>query len=205
MNQELPPDYIDWLKNDVKLSKRARLVVNYILKHGSITTADISEMGYDHPPRAIGDVRDAGVPVKTTNITTETGSRMARYTLKHPDEVERDKSGGRSVISKSYKNKLTKKQGNQCAVCGTVYEKRYFQVDHRVPYRVAGDMDAQNRNISDYMLLCGSCNRAKSWSCEHCENLKEAKDSEVCERCYWGSPENYDHVALRPIRQLTIS
>ncbi len=204
MTNELPEDYVEWLREEVELSKRARLVVDRILEHGSITTAEISNMGYEHPPRAAGDVRDAGVPLHTEMISTDTG-RMARYTLLHPHEVQEDRSGGRSVISKESKNELLDTYGSCCAVCGVLYPKRYLQVDHRVPYRIAGDVDAQDRDAEDYMLLCGSCNRAKSWSCEHCQNLLTRKDERICRHCYWGSPEDYDHVALRPIRRLLVS
>ena len=44
------------------------------------------------------------------------------------------------------------------------------------------------------MLLCGSANRAKSWSCEHCPNW-EKKEVSFCVRCFWAYPEDYDHVA----------
>lgn len=53
------------------------------------------------------------------------------------------------------------------------------------------------------MLLCPSANRAKSWSCEHCDNW-QARDVEVCRSCYWAFPENYSHVAMREIRRLDI-
>lgn len=55
-----------------------------------------------------------------------------------------------------------------------------------------------------YMLLCGSANRAKSWSCEHCVNWRELKDSGICRRCYWAYPEDYDHVAMRQARRTDI-
>lgn len=54
------------------------------------------------------------------------------------------------------------------------------------------------------MLLCGSCNRAKSWSCEHCPNWREVKSPDVCKTCYWGNPECYKHLALRKIRRADI-
>lgn len=57
---------------------------------------------------------------------------------------------------------------------------------------------------SGYMLLCGSANRAKSWSCEHCVNWRELKDPEICRRCYWAYPEDYEHVAMRQARRTDI-
>ena len=44
------------------------------------------------------------------------------------------------------------------------------------------------------MLLSPSANRAKSWTCEHCANW-EKKEISFCLRCFWAHPENYDHVA----------
>jgi hypothetical protein len=54
------------------------------------------------------------------------------------------------------------------------------------------------------MLLCGSANRAKSWSCEHCVNWLEMKKPNICRSCYWAYPDSYTHVALKAIRRLDI-
>ena len=54
------------------------------------------------------------------------------------------------------------------------------------------------------MLLCGSCNRAKSWSCEHCGNWHEDKNLNTCISCYWGNPNDYTHIALKKIRRIDI-
>lgn len=89
-------------------------------------------------------------------------------------------------------------------MCLAQYADRYLQIDHRVPYEVSGDFDDSQRDPQDYMLLCGSCNRAKSWSCEHCVNWLEEKSSEICESCYWVRPECYKHIALRLIRRLDV-
>jgi hypothetical protein len=60
-------------------------------------------------------------------------------------------------------------------------------------------------NIADYMVVCGSCNRAKSWSCEHCKNWTHDHATSICQSCYWANPENYAHVALRLIRRLDVT
>jgi hypothetical protein len=54
------------------------------------------------------------------------------------------------------------------------------------------------------MLLCGSANRAKSWSCEHCENWRNLKKREICLSCYWAYPENYTHIAIQPVRRVDL-
>jgi hypothetical protein len=44
-------------------SKRPKIVIDHILKHGFITTEELEkEYGYKHPPRAARDVREQGVP-----------------------------------------------------------------------------------------------------------------------------------------------
>ena len=92
----------------------------------------------------------------------------------------------------------------KCYICNGDFEIRYLQVDHRIPYEIDGDDENFQQDDEDYMLLCASCNRTKSWSCENCENWKSAKDIEVCLKCYWGKPENYDHIALQNIRRLEL-
>jgi len=54
------------------------------------------------------------------------------------------------------------------------------------------------------MLVCGSCNRSKSWTCEHCDNLTGPRDAEVCRTCYWGNPEDYSHISLRQMRRVDL-
>ena len=54
---ELPKEFLDRLK--AVTAKRAKTVIDHILKHGYITTEQLSdEYGYDHPPRAARDVRE---------------------------------------------------------------------------------------------------------------------------------------------------
>ncbi|AUI68090.1 hypothetical protein AL038_18250 [Beggiatoa leptomitoformis] len=60
-----------------------------------------------------------------------------------------------------------------------MFEARYLQVDHRVPYEVSGNI-VDKQDIEHFMPLCGSCNRAKSWSCEHCDNWKTEKSPSLC-------------------------
>jgi len=48
------------------------------------------------------------------------------------------------------------------------------------------------------------CNRGKSWCCEHCESWLKLKDPEICEGCYWASPDAYVHIALREERRVDI-
>jgi hypothetical protein len=53
-------------------------------------------------------------------------------------------------------------------------------------------------------MLCGSCNRSKSWACEReCPNW-ELGDPSLCQTCMWATPERYEHIASRLRRRITI-
>lgn len=49
-----------------------------------------------------------------------------------------------------------------------------------------------------------SCNRAKSWSCEHCGNWLVEKKPSICASCYWASPQDYKHIAMHTSRRLEV-
>ena len=80
-------------------------------------------------------------------------------------------------------------------------DENLLQVDHRIPYEIAGEQNEQNEEA--YMLLSPSANRAKSWTCEHCENW-ERKESDFCIKCFWAFPEDYEHIAGKQQRVITI-
>ena len=176
-------------------AKCPRTVIQHILKHGSITTQELSEVyGYEHPPRAIRDVRELGIPIVTMKTKDKTGTSIAEYKfgdLSKWGGVSR-KASGRTALAKALKNALIEKFGSRCFVYLETMDAASLQVDHRVPYEIGGE--ASPEEIGNFMLLCPSANRAKSWTCEHCENWKR-KDPSFCVRCFWAHPEDYDHVA----------
>lgn len=186
-------------------AKRPKTVISHILKYGFVTTEQLSELyGYDHAPRAARDVRELGIPLETYRIEGKNGRKIAAYCFGDPSKVRHDKIGGRKAWPKEFKGQLIPLHGEKCVVCFTPYEARYLQIDHRIPYEVGGDPKGEP-DIAEYMLVCGSCNRAKSWSCEHCKNWKTDHLVEVCKTCYWASPEDYKHVSLRLIRRLDVT
>lgn len=199
---ELPAEFIEFLRQ-VK-GKRSKIVINHILEHGYVTTEDLDKIyGYKHPPRAVRDVREQGVPIETFQVENIDGQRIVAYRFGNPSDMSSAKIGGRQNIPKQFKENLLQIRGNKCAICNTHYTARLLQIDHRIPYEIAGEIISSNRNPDDYMLLCGSCNRAKSWSCENCSNFKD-QDIETCQTCYWHNPLQYLHIALRSLRRLAI-
>lgn len=185
-------------------NSRASKALRAMLDKGYVTTADLNALGYDHPPRAIGDVRDAGIPIVTEKVRTASGKQMARYRFGDAEDIREDRHGGRSVLPKAFKNALLARYGSADCITGAKLDSRVLTVDHRIPYRVAGDAGLADRDASAYMLLDASSQRSKSWSCEQCTNFRELRDPAICMTCFWAYPEDYRHIAMQQIRRTDI-
>jgi hypothetical protein len=135
-------------------------------------------------------------------VEAANGRKIAAYRFSDPTKKQFRRFSGRTGLSKEIKDQLIAKYGCQCFIYLEKMDAANLQIDHRVPYEVAGEAD--ELKTEDFMLLCGSANRAKSWSCEHCENWKSAKDKNICLSCYWAFPEKYNHVAMQQIRRVDL-
>jgi hypothetical protein len=186
-------------------AKRPKTVIDHILEHGFITTEELKEKyGYNHPPRAVRDVRENGIPVETFRVTGSDGRSIAAYRFGELENQAIRKRAGRTGLSKKLKDGLIEKHGCKCFIYLETLGEQDLQIDHRVPFEVDGDGDGGEWNIDDFMLLSASANRAKSWSCEHCENWRITKDKSICISCYWAYPENYSHIAMKPMRRVDL-
>lgn len=200
---ELPKEFVDRCRSVT--AKRPKTVIDHILEYGFITTAELKEKyGYNHPPRAVRDVREHGIPLETYRVTCADGRKIAAYRFDGVKTNRLRKLSGRTGLSKKIKEVLVEKYGCKCFIYLEEIDERELQIDHRVPYEVGGDGEGGELNPDDFMLLSGSANRAKSWSCEHCENWSNLKDRTVCLTCYWAYPENHSHIAMRQIRRLDL-
>jgi 5-methylcytosine-specific restriction endonuclease McrA len=186
-------------------NKRAKIVIDHIIKHGFITTEQLkTDYGYDHPPRAARDVRESGIPLETFKMQSTNGRNIAAYKFGDFSKINNGKLEGRKIFPKELQDLLYKKSEGKCYICNIKLEKRYFQIDHRIPYEVAGDSNNHLEDDYKFMLLCSSCNRSKSWSCEQCKNWKNEKNIEICSKCYWCTPDDYIHIAMEETRRLEI-
>jgi len=187
-------------------AKRPRTVIDHLLKHGQITTEELQNVyGYDHPPRAARDVREQGVPLDTIKVTSErTGRQIGAYVFGDPAKIKKGRIGGRKAFSKPFKDALLAHYGSREAFTNEVIEGRYLQIDHRIPYEVAGDGAHDETNPAAYMLLDASSQRAKSWSCEACANWKDIQDEVTCSSCMWAFPEDYSHIAMKQVRRVDV-
>ncbi|MDE5614459.1 MAG: hypothetical protein K2I74_07445, partial [Treponemataceae bacterium] len=132
----------------------------------------------------------------TYRIPGSAGRSIAAYKFGDPEDVKTvlSKVAGRTVLSKALKQALVEKYGSKCFIYLEEMDEATLQVDHRIPYEIGGEHD--EKDIECFMLLSPSANRAKSWTCEHCKNW-ERKEESFCLKCFWAHPENYEHVAGR--------
>ena len=186
-------------------AKRPKTVIDHILEHGFITTEELKDKyGYNHPPRAARDVRERGIPLETFRVEGSDGRKIGAYRFGDPRKARFSKLFGRTAFSKDLKAKLIEQDGARCAIYLEEFTERDLQIDHRIPFEVVGDNAAQMNEPKGYMLLSGSANRAKSWSCEHCANWLDLKNEDICRKCYWAHPDAFEHVAMRQTRRADI-
>jgi hypothetical protein len=200
---DLPEEFVKKCKS-VK-AKRPRTVIDHILKYGFVTTEELRDKyGYNHPPRAARDVREQGIQLETFRVTSSDGRSIGAYRFGDPQKSRFSKLYGRTAFARQLKTSLIDRYGARCSIYLEHFDESGLQIDHRIPFEIAGDQPESMDDPSQYMLLSGSANRAKSWSCEHCLNWLELKDPGICSRCYWAFPEHYDHIAMQQVRRVDI-
>lgn len=187
-----------------RLGKRPRAVLEKILENGSVSTYELGLLGYDQPPRAAQDLKECGVSLKTTfSKHPKTGARMAVYSLAEGNDPSMTGFGGRRAFTSKFRADVAGTYGSRCNLCNAPYDTSALQLDHRVPYIVAGEVELPN--VTDFQLLCGSHQRKKSWACEHCLNRVQ-RDVAVCESCFWAYPDaEYTHVATIATRRFEVN
>jgi hypothetical protein len=143
----------------------------------------------------------------TIRVKSKDGKRnIAAYKFGDFDSVRQDRIQGRINWPKNFKQDLVEHYGSKCLISGAGLEPRALQIDHRIPYQIVGDdPDFIKLDVKNFMLLSGTSNRAKSWSCEHCENWNDLQEIYICTSCYWAFPEEYTHVAMKELRRLDIT
>lgn len=198
-----PKEFLDRL--NAVTSKRPKTVIQHILKHGFVTTEELEKLyGYQHAPRAARDVRELGIPLDTFYVKDAEGKNIAAYKFGNPSEVKdvAGKAEGRTALTKALKKALVEKYGSKCFIYLQTMDSNLLQIDHRIPYEIGGETDTNSPE--NFMLLCPSANRAKSWTCEHCSNWTN-KNASYCMSCFWAYPENYTHVADKEERRIIIT
>jgi hypothetical protein len=114
---KLPPEFAARIK--AVTNKRARLVLDRMAERGSITTEELQEIGYVHPPRARMDAIDLGFPITTTIVKSRDGKKnIASYSFNLAARLgEKDKQG-RLALPKKQREEIITAAGNKCELCG---------------------------------------------------------------------------------------
>jgi 5-methylcytosine-specific restriction endonuclease McrA len=196
MPHNIPDDVLEAIAKVT--NKRARFVLDTIAEQGYVSTEEIRAAGYTHEPRAARDVRELGFPLKTGRTRHSNGRTIAIYTIPADGRMNPRKRG-RQLLGKKQWRMLLSRSEEECAICRGTTD---LQADHKVPYEVGGEPD--DDSLTHFQILCGACNRKKSWSCESCPNWRRDKKVSTCLRCYWASPDNYVHIATQQLRRVDI-
>src|SRR5258708_32157697 len=110
MATEYPEEFL--VKLRAVKGKRPRTVIDHILKHGQITTEELKEIyGYAHPPRAIKDVTDLGIPITRGKAKAKDGRSIAAYSFGDPAAVRSEAHAGRTNLTKRFKKQLIERDG----------------------------------------------------------------------------------------------
>lgn len=198
--QQFPDDFLEYCRSIT--AKRPRTVIEHILENGFITTEELKEVyGYNHPPRAARDVRELNISLETFKVEGSDGRKIAAYRFGDVRQVQLRPRSGRTRISQKIKTALIQEHGLKCFIYREKMSSEELQIDHRIPFEIAGESEQKPEN---FMLLCASANRAKSWSCEHCQNWIHLKDKSICSECYWAYPEEYKHVAMQKLKRIDL-
>ena len=182
---------------------RVATLLREILRNGSVTTEDLQRLRLSEPRRARQDAIDRGFPVVRETVLSTNGRHIASYSLGSAAGIIAGRKG-RAAIPKVFRRKLLAHYGSRDAITGAVLDPGVLTVDHRVPYQIGGDEGLAEQDVSAFMLLDGSSQRSKSWSCENCPNFLVEKSPQVCLTCFWASPERYEHIATENIRRTDI-
>ena len=133
-------------------------MIDHLFEYGLINTEELQERyGYTHPPRAIRDVREAGIPIESHRIVSSRTGRAWLSTVSATLTME-------STVPASLKDSLIDEHGEVDNLTGQAVPARMLQIDHRVPYEIAGKPTFP-LDTPDFMLLDASTQRAKAFTC----------------------------------------
>jgi hypothetical protein len=124
-NNEYPKEFLEYVQSIT--NKRAKIVIDHILKYGFITTEDLEHTyGYSHAPGAARDVREAGIPLETFKVKSKDGKSIAAYKFGDLLQLQTNRIAGRTLFSKDFKKQLYELGNGKCFICNGEFEERYL-------------------------------------------------------------------------------
>ena len=115
------------------------------------TTQELRDVyGYNHPPRAIRDVRERGIPIETFRVLGTDGRRIAAYRFGDPSQQRAAQLSGQTAFSSVIKSASIEKHGSRCNLYRETFPENDLQIDHRVPFEIAGNVELSD-DSDEYM------------------------------------------------------
>lgn len=194
-----------------QLYPRERAVVDTIKEDGCFVKYDLNKYGLDEAqgPRAVKDLEERGVPIERlgrVNVPQARGSVMS-YAFGNPAFIDDSSIYGRQTSVYSLRNKMIAAYGPYCVFCGKKLSKKELQIDHKLPVKYFGELPVKERDkISNYQLVCRSCNKAKEKAIERgcAKTCFKTHDMKTIKSCYWYDPTHCTHVCMKPYTTFTI-
>ncbi len=107
--------FVKWARSQ-RMSTRARVALEIMIEEGFVTTVRLKSMDYNHPPRVLADLKDAGVPFVMSRVQVEGEKRrVASYRL--VDTMSGEGEASRKPIPKWFKDQLLDEWNHRCAIC----------------------------------------------------------------------------------------
>lgn len=178
------------------LYPRAKAAADLLIEKGVITKYDFetTRVPISQAPRAIRDLKDHGIPVKTLERVNvpQAKSKVNQYTLGSADDIDASKKYGRLYDPSGMKEKLAKLHGSTCVFCGKHLAPKDRELDHKLPVNIFGDLSSVERlNPNNYQLVCRKCNRLKREAVSHGAFDDRQDGMDVVKHNYWYDPVQY--------------
>ena len=178
------------------LYPRAKAAADLLMNKGIITKYDFesTNVPISQAPRAIRDLKDHGIPIKTLERVNvpQSKSKVSQYTFGDVADITVANKYGRMYNPTGMKDRLAKLHGNVCVFCGKELSGKDRELDHKLPVNIFGDLSPVERlNPDNYQLVCRKCNRLKREATSHGAFDDRQDGMEVVEHNYWYDPVQY--------------
>lgn len=89
--------------------------------------------------------------METFPVTGSDGRKIGAYRFSDPTKARFTRLSGRTAFAKSLRAELIALHGSRCAIYLEEFDPKELQIDHRIPFEVAGDNKVDKNDPSQYM------------------------------------------------------
>lgn len=190
----------EFLQILVSIRGRGLFARDTMLQYGYIDSDMLRDSRYNCHTKEISDLEATGI---TLERVPQKGGRKKYYLA--PEKFKKKRESRNNLLPEERK-RLWEIHNHCCVFCppDLVTPKFLRQDDHKVPYHMVGNDHFKLYGLDAMQPVCSSHNTQKNEHCRKCPNHHQNGDPNVCLRCYWGNPNDYDHIEMKPRRMLTV-